>query len=996
MTLKKVIKLSSLFVAILLFAAVGLQALSAAPVEVAEDGVEWASTTGDDISSVKPGVTANFFVRDDALEKTVQGTKTWQLANTVSAAIGAEFRIAEGTVRNAADDAFLALVFTPQITVTTTITAAGYITSTPGSTPLSARPTAATGAGADVFVTTHNAKTGTFKVAATVPAGSLVTATFNYHTADSWPGDDDALRRAKVVSSSDTNGEWVTISEVESVTSTVATSTTRLFHGSIILDEDGAAAAAGDGKVWVRDGDTLTVNYYNADGIVLDSDTVEVDAVKPVIANVTPADATFTGIENPTVTFDVTDTGSGIDTVGSGIKLEVKTASVTTTATNVSFQGIAGGVRAIFAQGAKWIGTGTGGFSVIDSEAFDIVITATDKAGNSATSKVTVIIDTQAPALTGAKTGSERTAVVLTFSDASGSLDATTVNSNGSDFTVAGAVVTAAAVDSDTPLQVDLTLAADLSPDATPAVGVLANAVFDKAGKAAEAVEVTASDGLKPKITNSDVVAGSGITSLAVKDDVMNVKVVSDERLGSGFPKVTIAGPAGAGLNGIVTMTRPVQVTINEGASSAVVADDTTGQYGVSIQFSDGQNSDNNLTGVTDEKFRVTATSGTTITLANGPIGDSDFDGDVDGTDILDVDGDGIADAGAISFTSGGATVTSTEAKITAVDAAMRTFTLAPAPDADTDVTVTYWYVKDHVFQVDQTAPGVGYAPAMPDADTAVEIQDQSPFIQIIFDEDEYPGDTFKAVTLTKAELTKPDGTTADIKDSFVARTESEYLWASSTLVLGSYTLTISGTDTAGNLLADNVYKFKIAERIFDITLQPGWNLVSVPDSPESSAVNDVFSAPEIKTVITRDRTAPGGWAIAERDASGDLVGVEPAALTTVDPAKGYWVESSGIVDLTFKVPGIAGGSLALPPAFRLAAGWSLVSVAQPDLTLTTRDADEYFSGLDWARAYGYDATTKKFEPILPDPDKAPANNLNLTVGRGYFVYLNKSGTLVP
>ena len=71
--------------------------------------------------------------------------------------------------------------------------------------------------------------------------------------------------------------------------------------------EDGVS----DG-VWVQDGDTLTVEYLDKDGDMVDSDEIAVDAANPAIGNIEPADGTSTEVGNPTLQFTATDTGSGI------------------------------------------------------------------------------------------------------------------------------------------------------------------------------------------------------------------------------------------------------------------------------------------------------------------------------------------------------------------------------------------------------------------------------------------------------------------------------------------------------------------------------------------------------------------------------------------------------------------------------------------------------------------------------------------------------------
>ena len=949
--MNKVIKLSSLLVALFLVAVFGLQTLSAAKVTVAGNQVEWAAENGDEINSVKPDATtpAHFFIRDNGstplLETTPLGTRTFTLPGTATA--GSTFDIGRGTVDLPAGTA-------ARVTATA-LSAPGFNSTTPSATPLSGRPTVESPEG-DELVATFSDSAATFKLVATV--GGLVTAKFNYDIEDTWSGTDESLRRAKVVSTSDLTGEWVTISEVASVSSLLASATSRLFHGTIILDPDASAKGAGGLGVWVQDGDAVTVNYYNSAGDVLDSTTVTVDGIAPSISDITPADKHVTNVVNPTLIFDVTDARSGVDPTGLGITVKINGSSVP----SFSPQGISGGLRIIFAQRTSWKAetstTAGGGFAVRDETPFDIEISASDRAGNMATSKVSVVIDTIVPRLSSAETGAARTAVAVTFSEP---LAVSSVDETGNDFTVEGGSVTAAAVNEDNTNVVDLTVT-ELPYDLKPKITTVGELLDDAGNAVGTGKEVTASDGIPPGAT---VVVD---TALAIKDTSVGVSITTTETLRSGETGlfVSIQGPAGTGAaNNRLATTSPEPLKFS--GSRTIATTDASGRYGVSVRATDlSNNATDNLT--KQEDTFSAALGANTLTLSKGPVGDFNFDGAIGVEDV---------------------TLSGVNATATAVDAGKWTLTVN---SVEGELKVTYYYVADHVFEVDHDKPKVSYFPAKLADSEAQDIQDSSPFIQVKFNDDEYPGDTFKAVTLTKAELTKPDGTVEDITANFVARTESEYLWAASRLALGSYTLTVSGKDTAGNELVDDEYLFKISERTFAIPLQPGWNLVSLPDAPESSAVNDVFTAAEITTVITRDRTVPGGWAIADREGSVELTGT----LTTIVPSKGYWVESTGIVTVTVDVPGISAGSLALPPAFRLTAGWNLISVAQPDLSKTTRDADEYFAGLDWARAYGYDSEIKRFVPVLPDPDRNPDDDANLTVGRGYFVYLNKSGTLVP
>jgi hypothetical protein len=940
----------------------GANSVIAATVTVAEDDVEFAAANGDDVSSAKPNSTSTIFILDGALETTKSGTAVFS-GNVTSSKF---FDIANGK-HGAATPGNAATTFT--------LTAVGYSTSSPSTTPLTGNPAATVGLSSS-FVVGSVVASGSFTLLAA--ADATTTATFAYHTQDSWSGTDSTLRRAKVTSTSDPAGEWVTISEVASLTDGTANATSKLFSGIIFLSSDAATQGTNSDGVWVQDGDTLTANYYDSAAVLIDSDTVTIDGVKPTIAAVSPADGTITNVANPTVTFDVSDTGSGISTTDFATDITLAINGVTVSGTSISYQAIANGFRAIFAQGTAWTNATSSdstvsGFAVTDSLEFSLEITATDEAGNTQTvtgTSANVTIDKTVPLLVSATTGSANTAVVVTFSDTSG-LDAASVDADGSDFTLVGATISAAVVDSSDSNKVNLTVGA-MASDAKPTVQVT-GAITDKAANAAStsATAVTATDGVKAVLSSVAIDKG-----LAILADKVTVTLSTDEKMAVDWPLVTVAGPSGATANGAKTPTSPTPN--NFSADATIAAGDTTGVYGISIQAKDlGNNLTTNLTTVTAESPTI-STDRLTLTLANGPIGDSDFSGIVGASDVT-------------VFRN--ATTTGAPA-VTAVDASARTITLGSAATSTTGVayTVTYDYVATDTFQVDQSAPTVTFDP-----NGTADVQNQSPFVRVIFDEDEYPGDSHKTVTLTKAELTNPDATTLDVLASFSTGDSIEYIWAASNLALGNYTLTVSATDTAGNKLTDATGTFTIAKRTVSIALRPGWNLVSLPDSPAAdlTGINDVITTDKVDIVLTYDPTTAGNWLVATRQTDGTLGGGDSAlALTTITANRAYWVHSTAVVTLKVDVPGIAAGAASLPPSFKLIAGWNLVPVATSDLTMTSRDADDYFSGLDWSRAYGYDNASNKFVGLLPDTSMTAGDTV--AVNKGYWVFLNKAGTLVP
>lgn len=936
----KVIRTTFIAALLLLATVVETQFAVEAQVAVADGEVEWTTSTGEAADSAKPDFTAAFHVNGDALETTKTGRATWTgLSGTV--ATHAVWNVTTGTIGTGA------------VMATFALDASGYASTSPASTPFTAFPTVTAG-GVAQFVGSSDLKS-TFALLA--PTAQDVVATFNHHVVDSWNGQDEDLRRAKVTSTSDPQGEFVTISEVASVGDTTGSATSNIFRGSVLLSADAATQGINDDGVWVQDGDVLTVSYLDADGTTLDTDTVTVDGVTPTIGNVSPPDGTVTNTANPTITFDVTDQGSGIAaTPGTVIGLEINGNAVD--ATKISFQPIVDGFRGFFAQGTDWTKTvALGGFGVNDSVKFSLKITATDRAGNvkevsGADAEVT--IDQTAPTLLSAKTGTDNTAVVVTFSE-----DLADASVDASDITVGGSAASAAVLDiddDDTGENVVTLTVSALAPDAKPEVKVVGT-LADSAGNEVVADSlVTASDGIEPGMTVTIDKA------LAIEDDAVKITVVTTEKLGVEGLKVSVNGPVGQSTAAVVVTTAPTPQN-NEGTFT-VASGDGTGIYGVSIQASDGSNASNNLTAVTDEEISAKA-GDTVLTLGNGPIGDLDFDGDLDKADITALLG---------------GSVTSTDA-IASIDASARTITLNAAVVADSTIKVSYHYVAADTFQIDQAAPTVTFEPKQDD-----KVRNQSPFIRVIFDEDEYPGDSFTTVTLTKAEVVKPDASTENVLANFFTSDDEEFIWAAANLALGAYKLTVSAVDTAGNEIEDATVDFTVEKRTVTVGLRPGWNLVSLPDAPEDNAINAVITSLAVDVVLTYDPTTPQKWLNATRGDDGPLSGT----LSTIDASRAYWVHTGTFVDIVTNIGGLQAGQPGLPPSYNLVAGWNLVAVSTPNIDDTTRVADAYFTGLAWSRAYGYNNATNAFEGVLPD------DGSDLNIGQGYWLFLKSAGTLVP
>ena len=965
----------------LLVAMFGLTTLFSA-VDVEEDEVEWTMANGDALAFVKADATYDFYIEDDALET----TSTEAVHFHDHAASSTVFNVADRTTDQTAN---------PRVEAPST---SGYNRDNPGATPwvTDALPIVRVG-GNRVSAFTVNEDTGV--VTLNDPTAETVSITFSYHTqnvygdgvSEAEPGGEtsETTGRARVSSTSDSGGELVEISEAIGVGNPSASPISKIFHGSVVLSSDASKAGSGDGEVWIEDGDTVTVDYLDKDGELIDSDTVTADTVPPTISDISPADGSVSNSEHPTITFDVTDAGSKILS-GAAITIMVRGKNVDTVQ-QPAFQPISDGFRAIFATGKSWTLGST--FNVRDGDddtaVFAWTIVAKDVAGNEAREtdsaevsgdELDLRIDTKGPRMTAAMTGTAwdtsgttpeekdgvNTAVKVSFNE---KLDASSVDA--SDFMVDGEEPSAATpgtkVDDDNDFRMNVYLTVDeLDPDAKPEIKIVDD-IEDVAGNELDTdkkqdAERTASDDLSPAITVTVSAA------LLVEDDEVKVTVDSNEKLSTATGVTAyVHGPLNADENGRLSTKSP-RPLVHEGSRTASGAAASTGMYGVSIQAQDvARNDSNNLTKVTDEDVDE---GGATLTLEKGPIGDANFDGALDGDDVM-------------------VTVGGTAVGITSVDASARTVVINPGLGDGQTAKVTYHYVKDDTFEVDNSAPTVVITPA----DESEVEEAETIFISLKFDEDEYPGDGFKSVTLTKAEIENPDGSTTDLMAAggFVSSDNIEFIWSAPDLALGDYTLTVSAEDVGLNESPDVSSMFTVVAREpYEIGLRPGWNLISLPGMPADADINAVIMEDDVDVVLTYD-PAEGTWLVASRGPGGTFAG----SLAMVDNSKAYWVHTDTFDPIKVDIPGFQAGSRSVPPEFSVMKGWNLVPIAVIDLGDVPEDgmldANNYFTSVDWTRAYGYDNLMNQFRSIsLGQPDG------KVKVGQGYWLHVESDGILAP
>jgi hypothetical protein len=955
--------------------------------------VEWATGTDDDVAAAEyanDDQMAVFYVNDDDLEGTSdEQIATWTSTVPATNGVTQGFNVLDGEVAGVVHTNF-SIKTGPmgEDVPATTTTFVGNA----GNTPIhSVTMIIAKAGNAATSTLTRQALESPEENLVKVLGGTIVfdfvEIRFKHHVVDS------PDRRARVVSDSDPQGEYVTISEVGAVGSTDPNASSNIYRGEIRLSDDPANRGPGEelGAVWVQDGDSLTVHYLDDEGDIVDSDSITVDAMAPEISGFEPADGTNTSVTNPTLQFDATDEGSGFDsdsamdhftvTIGTQLDEDGKNPSGGTEIDTSDYARIpvADGYRVVFTTSDSWIATYG---DDLQDDKLNVTVTATDIADNESVVTNSIVIDTGSPTVLSAETGIGWDSADDEETDASNgvkvvmseTIDPDSVQAADFEIDNVAAVDAVVGTGEDFTANVYVTAASDLDPDATPRVEVVGE-VTDLSGNELDITkdtsEARASDSLSPTVTVSRDVA-----LLAAEDDEVVVTIASDEKLRADGAVVSIFGPSEAGhIGGQAKADAPLVRSFKH----AISKNAETGAYGIAVKITDlGSNPSNNLKSGSDEELAI---EDNTITVSNGPIADDNFDDTLDGMDVSVV----------VMDENGNVVATSTQVTVMAVDASKRTIKIAAVTDGAT-ANVTYKYPSaDNTFEVDQSGPGVSFSLA----DDA-KLTNSSPFIEVSFNDDEYPGDSYTDVSLTAATLTMGEDETDISGDFAVEGNGHDYLWAGVSLALGEYTLAVTGEDTAGNS-TDGELTFTIIERsATQIALNPGVNLISLPGTPATSSIEGVFGGSDVTSVLTYDPSTPTKWLAAEQAPDGSWVG----NLTEVSASLGYWVTTTSFDALSVDIVSFSAGGATLPPTHNLVPGWNLVAVTTLDEVVKTGDATPVdantYLGNNWLRAITYDAKAGRFQTQGPDDLDDDGNPPTLQVGKGYFVWMTKPHTVVP
>ena len=567
-----------------------------------------------------------------------------------------------------------------------------------------------------------------------------------------------------------------------------------------------------------------------------------------------------------------------------------------------------------------------------------------------------------------------------------------------------------------------LTMGSDLSPDSKPKIEMVGN-VTDLAGNALKASTsattypvadtVTATDSQKPAITLEALTVKVGtLADLLDTAEETTLTWTASEKLSGSSTIIKITGgntTATGSTNAAVTMTTPTTGRFYAKQANSPFSATTTGIYGMQIKNVDlaSNSSVSGITKVTDEDVssqitaNQSASAALSIKLANWPIADTDADGDL--TDDLTISVDGVALTLADTAASGGTGCLDIDASgeyaVTNFDFSENekvNMCVGQALTAASIIKITYNYANaSNVVEIDTAGPTLTFDPA-----GGTSTEKARPYVSIIADDDEYADDTYTTVTVTKATLKSPSGVTTDISGDLTSADNKRFIYApTADMELGQWTVTAQVTDTAGNKSTETTNKFTVAARAkFSLGLKAGWNLLSLPNNPSDTSIDSVVgTANGVSTVYSYEG---GAWKVAVREKTDGTWGAFAGSLTTMEGHKAYWVKSADFQSLKIAIPALTGGASGsdtppTPPTIPVSVGWNMVAAVDTSGSKSD-DADVatvkvYLTGLTVTKIYEYDTANGSWTGYASDD-----NTNNIKVGRGYWLYATKAGTLVP
>jgi hypothetical protein len=710
-----------------------------------------------------------------------------------------------------------------------------------------------------------------------------------------------------------------------------------------------------------------------------------VDANGPVIANPSPAHGIIQSSTSATFSAVVTDDNSGLradneknpdpsgstDTDGDGVTSAEPITVAGGAADDIAIligdsdaDNSAGGTDEISLANAGW-STTTNGFTFVFNRPNLSVgtvwwrVEATDRVGNKTVTdqgntdtafkdNYKIDIDNQAPKLNAVATGktydsgtkaekSANNSLKLTFvnvtSLAADKIDSTTVETSDFIVKVAGVSQSVTGV-----IVVDnfvyVTLAADLNPDAKPTVEMLAGVLKDKAGNTNQTESVTATDGIKPTFTVT-ITGETGVSGRPIGETGLTVRVVANEKL-TAAPAIFFANIKATTTTDTAKVSSAAQQTAPavSGATNTWEKTFTAAEMGLGAQSTVAV-----IVKGTDEAANTGFTTGFT---------DSDSSTGPSANDVLDI----------VKLNDGGL--------LGEVDNALAapSETLQPGTGSKTESANPF-------IRIDYAESGEYKTSAAGPVNTSGTVA------SLTANDKTVKFDSHGKVTLVSITLDGVDvsGQTARVDDD-------SFSVAAKGLALGKHKLEYKGKDDVGNEVS-RTYEFEVIERsAYKVSLSPGWNLVSLPSNPGAPSLDSVL--PSTMSANTALAYVAGEWKTAVRGTDGMWAGT----LTEIVAGNGYWIQTGSFESISTLIPERDPASAL--PTIPVIAGWNLIGVtdlAQRAAGATT-PVDTYMSSITQKVVYTYDTQASTWTKVV--------SGNNVVNGKGYWVWADKAGTLVP
>ncbi len=545
--------------------------------------------------------------------------------------------------------------------------------------------------------------------------------------------------------------------------------------------------------------------------------------------------------------------------------------------------------------------------------------------------------------------------------------------------------------DYDPRAHVYLELAEELGSDDEPTIQLLGGILQDIAGNnnATQSLEDEVEDWIAPGIAIT-ITSNTGTASRAATDNEgsFTVNVSSDEELVT-FPRLYFAT-----IHGKAEVTPVTDGVGIGGTASGLTIIDTGGE--VNLSENDPNNWSKKVNADSDDipggsADRIVATI-ITATDLNGNSGnsagwtDGDDDGIPDPTEKLD-----------FKKLDAGGFLLEIDNNLAAAD-----IEVLPALDPNADIKdqtesmnpyiqVTFLEPNEYGIAVtdDQgtTEPDpddASYDPTDDDEDgvsKSIAIKDSKPAST-----DSHPGVEITAFTLNGE----------DRLSEIVAVNAYTYVLAVTGLEVGEYTIAYEAVDDVGNEVDedDREFDFEVLERQpYEVDLQPGWNLISVPGDPFNPAVGNVIGGLKADTVLGYQS---GEWVTSVKD---EETGRWQGTLVDIQGGYGYWVRTTVVETIETVIPPTLPTSNL--PTVPVISGWNLVGVVDAQQRAVGEevgeDADQYLTSLgdNWRVAYSFETQLNRWEKLIPNGGTADAPHMMLN-GKGYWLWNSRPGTLVP